>query len=253
MDVEKYLNHIQLFHFQQLNGLELLNEIHRHHLLHVPFENLDMMNGIPLSMDAKHVFDKLVSHHRGGLCFELNSLLYAILKQLDFHVSYISGQFWDDNKQAWNPPFSHLALLVELDEQYLFDVGVGGGFLEPLPLKTKIIFSDASGTYRFVNANEHHSLILQKKDELDEWGNLLKISTEPAAHERFQPMLIALQKDKDSIFNQKKMCSKVTADGRISLTEDTLTLTKNGVKTKSAISDLSQWKELLEKHFGIIE
>lgn len=253
MNIEIYMNRINLPHFKQLHGIELLKAIHTQHLLHIPFENLDLMNAIPLSMDADDVFEKVVNKKRGGLCFELNSLLYAVLKVLDFNVSFISGQFWNANKQTWNPEFSHLALLVELDEQYLFDVGVGGGFLEPLQLKTNEIYSDVSGTYHFIEANEDNSLILQKENELGQWGKLLKVSLIPKRHEQFEPLLLELQKDEDSIFKQKKMCSLATTDGRISLTEDALTITKVGVKTKSPVSSQAEWKQLLQENFGIIE
>lgn len=251
--MELYMNRINLPHFKQLQGIELLNAIHTQHLLHIPFENLDLMNDIPLSMDAHRIFEKVVNRKRGGLCFELNSLLYSILEALNFRVFYISGQFWNADKQIWNPECSHLALLVELDERYLFDVGVGGGFLEPLRLKSNEFYSDVSGSYRFVEANEVDSFILQKENELGQWDKLLKVSLTPKRHEQFEPLLLELEDDEDSIFKQKKMCSIATKDGRISLTEDALTVTKNDVKTKYPVTSQTEWKQLLLENFGIIE
>lgn len=253
MNLEQYMNRIHLTNFRELHGIELLKAIHTKHLLHIPFENLDLMNGIPLSMDAEHVFNKVVKNKRGGLCFELNSLLYSVLETLGFHVSYLSGQFWNADKQTWNPECSHLALLVQLDERYLFDVGVGDGFLEPLHLKANKVYSDISGTYRFIEASENDSLILQKENESGEWEKMFKVSLLPRHHNQFEPLLQELQEDESSIFKQKKMCSKATSDGRISLTEEALTITKNGVKTKHPLSTEREWKTLLFEHFGISE
>ena len=42
-------------------------------MLTVPFENIDVQNGKPISVDIDALFNKIVHDKRGGFCYELNS------------------------------------------------------------------------------------------------------------------------------------------------------------------------------------
>lgn len=44
--------------------LEHLTAMHRQHLLHIPYENLDLMNGIPLNLDAEALFQKIIVNRK---------------------------------------------------------------------------------------------------------------------------------------------------------------------------------------------
>ena len=67
---------------------------------------------------------------RGGYCFELNTLLAALLRAAGFSVTHHQAVVGGEG------PTNHMALLVELDgERWLADSGLGEGFLEPLPFR----------------------------------------------------------------------------------------------------------------------
>ena len=52
------------------------------HVRAVPFENLDIHLGRPLSLDIDDLFAKVVEARRGGFCFELSGLFHAALVTL---------------------------------------------------------------------------------------------------------------------------------------------------------------------------
>ena len=57
---------------------ETLREIHRAHLLSVPFENLDIHLGRTIVCDEDGFLHKIVNERRGGFCYELNGAFAAL-------------------------------------------------------------------------------------------------------------------------------------------------------------------------------
>ncbi|WP_052807143.1 arylamine N-acetyltransferase family protein [Risungbinella massiliensis] len=251
--VEQYLNRIGITP-RLTNPRDLLQEIHYRHFLTVPFENLDIVHfQKPLSMNPEIVWEKVVHNHRGGLCFETNSLSYYVLTELGYQVDFISGGFWNDVDQKWAPPYSHLALLVTLaDELYLYDVGVGGGPVYPLQLKEGYLQHDPTGTYQITQSKQDPSnwYTIEQKTEKG-WTRKFGVSTFSCKLENFHDSLIQIQTDPNSIFRQNKLVSKNTEDGRISLTNDFLTVTKDGIKIKEPIYNEKEWSRILWEYFGI--
>ncbi len=58
-----------------------LRALHRAHQLTVPFENLSIHLGEPISLDEGDLVDKIVRRRRGGFCYELNGA-FALLSDL---------------------------------------------------------------------------------------------------------------------------------------------------------------------------
>ncbi|MBM4134645.1 MAG: arylamine N-acetyltransferase [Nitrospira sp.] len=59
---------------------------HEAHASTVPFENLDVHLGLPISLNPSVLFKKIVHERRGGYRFELNGLFAMILEQLGYTV-----------------------------------------------------------------------------------------------------------------------------------------------------------------------
>lgn len=97
-------------------------------LHHQPFENLDVLLDKPIRIEPDAVFAKVVEGHRGGYCFELNSLFARLLSSLDYRVTLLVARVrWGLPEDAPLTPQTHLLLRVELAEgAYLVDVGFGG-------------------------------------------------------------------------------------------------------------------------------
>lgn len=112
--------------------LPTLRQMHRRHVETIPFENLDVQLGRPLSRDSGAAFDKIVGRRRGGWCFEMNGLFAAMLEAVGFTVRRLAGAVMRE-KAGDAMIGNHLVLLVDLDRTYVADVG-GTGLFEPAPL-----------------------------------------------------------------------------------------------------------------------
>jgi len=109
--------------------LSTLCRLQRCHLFTVPYETLDIMNGVALDLSPAALFDKIVLRRRGGYCFELNALFAELLSSLGFDVRLHFARYLRGEKDI--PKRRHEVLSVQLAEgRFLCDVGVGA----PIPL-----------------------------------------------------------------------------------------------------------------------
>jgi N-hydroxyarylamine O-acetyltransferase len=100
----------------------------------VPFEDLDVQLGRPVTIDAEAAYRKVVGERRGGWCYELNGLFGWALERIGFEVRRVSAGVMRV-KQGDAQLGTHLCLLVTLDQDYLADVGFGSSLREPLALR----------------------------------------------------------------------------------------------------------------------
>lgn len=63
-----------------------LKGLHFAHVHNVPFENSDIHLGKPLSLQPADLFSKIVTHKRGGYCYEVNSFFTMVLYAFGFQV-----------------------------------------------------------------------------------------------------------------------------------------------------------------------
>lgn len=91
LDVAAYLERIG-YSGRQTPSAETLRNIHRAHLLAVPFENLDIGWAREIRMDQEAFVRKIVEHRRGGFCYELNGAFAALLQALGFTVTLLSAR-----------------------------------------------------------------------------------------------------------------------------------------------------------------
>src|SRR5687768_8131721 len=118
---------------QTLRGLQLA------HMLHVPFENLDIGLGRPIRLSEEALWNKFIVEKRGGFCYELNGLFARLLKEIGFEVTYLNARVYN-HKGELGIDFDHLALLVGVPDQsrrWLADVGFGDSFNEPLSFEER--------------------------------------------------------------------------------------------------------------------
>ncbi|HJZ46080.1 MAG TPA: arylamine N-acetyltransferase [Roseiflexaceae bacterium] len=117
MDVRAYLRRIG-YNGTVAPTTATLRELHRAHLLAVPFENLDIHLGRPITLDQDALFDKVVTRRRGGFCYELNGLFAALLRAIGFQVTLLSAGV-ARAEGGFGPEFDHLTLLVTTDPSTL--------------------------------------------------------------------------------------------------------------------------------------
>lgn len=109
---------------------ETLDAVTWHHATAIPFENLDVLLGRAIALTPEAITAKLVHAHRGGYCFEQNSLLLLALRALGFRVTPVGARVRWQQPRDVVPPRTHLFLRVHLAEgDRLTDCGLGAASL----------------------------------------------------------------------------------------------------------------------------
>jgi N-hydroxyarylamine O-acetyltransferase len=153
-------------------------EVHRAHMLAIPFENLDPHRGVPVSLEPDALAAKLVAARRGGYCFEQNLLLKAGLEALGAEVEMMLARVRSGAPPGSLRPRSHLVLRVrDGGKPLLADVGFGlGTLLEPIPFEPGGPYEQWGWRYRLVA--EGRELVLQSADE-GTWRDVYAFVPEP--------------------------------------------------------------------------
>jgi N-hydroxyarylamine O-acetyltransferase len=60
------------------------------------------------------------------------------------------------------------------------------------------------------------------------------------------------QTSPESYFTQKRVCSRATDDGRITLADMKLIVTRNGQRNETTLASEQEWREAVKEHFGIV-
>lgn len=230
-------------------SLEVLRALHELHLLHVPFENLDIHWQRPIVVEETRFIRKIVEERRGGFCYELNGAFGALLRELGFAVTNLSARVPKSSGEGLGPPFDHMALLVTLDDgsRWLADVGFGDSFFSPLRLDTTEPQRDRNGIYRFEREDDDWRCLSKRGDA---WALEYLFSLEPHALGDYAPMCDFQQFSPESAFTKKRICSIATATGRVSLTDSKLIITHGAVKDEIPVP-AAEWLRVLEETFGI--
>lgn len=229
-------------------SLPTLRALHRAHMLAVPFENLDISLGRKIVVDEAAILNKVVALRRGGFCYELNCAFAALLRTLGFNVTLLSARVTRATGGE-GPEFDHLTLRVDLNEAWLADVGYGDSFLEPLLLKPGSGQLDPAGAFRFTSAAGR--LMMEKAEAGRNWKVEYSFTLQPRQLEDFASMCHYHQTSPDSSFTQKRICSRATPDGRITLSELKLIVTSNGERKETALASEQERLLILQRQFGI--
>jgi N-hydroxyarylamine O-acetyltransferase len=113
-----------------------LCELLRAHIRAVPFENLDVQLGHPLTTAPEEAYAKIVEGRRGGWCYEQNGLFGWALSEAGFEVTRIAAAVMR-HERGESADANHLCLLVRCPESpqtRLVDVGFGGSMIAPIDL-----------------------------------------------------------------------------------------------------------------------
>jgi N-hydroxyarylamine O-acetyltransferase len=136
MELQPYLERIG-FDREPRANLGTLRAILRAHVCSVPFENLDVQLGRPVTTAVEHAYDKIVMARRGGWCYEQNGLFGWVLSEIGFEVTRVAAAVMRAERGEVAAA-NHLALLVrtvDTEGEWLADVGFGGSLLEPIRLE----------------------------------------------------------------------------------------------------------------------
>lgn len=246
MDIAAYLERIR-YEGALEPTQDVLSNLHHANLLTVPFENLDIHMGRPIQLNEEHLFEKIVTQRRGGFCYELNGMFAWMLRELGFKVDLLSAEVFENG--VFSPEFDHLVILVRLEEDWLVDVGFGDYFVRPLKLFESGEQVQNGTAYRIEQSANYR--VLSQQDESGTWEHSYRFNLEPRELSDYMGRCRYHQTSPRSHFTQKRLCTRLTEEGRITLRDRRLIETKHLERRESQIADEEAYLVALEKHFGI--
>ncbi|MEU7896955.1 arylamine N-acetyltransferase [Nonomuraea sp. NPDC049152] len=214
------------------------------HLEAVPFENLSIHLGEPISLKPGALFDKIVDSRRGGFCYELNGLFAELLTALGYQVTMLAARVFHGSTPG--PLFDHMALRVDLDEPWLVDVGFGDFADEPLRLDERGEQSDGGGVFQIVPAPSGSGDL----DILHRGEQGYRLTARPYELADFVPTCWWQTTSTQSHFTRSPVCSMRTAQGRTTISGRKLIHTVHGERTERVLSEIELLPAYLD-HFGI--
>lgn len=125
MNIAKLENYLQIDSSRYNRpSIEALNYYATRFMLTVPFENIDVQNSKPISINIDALFNKIVHDKRGGFCYELNTFFKAYLQQKGFNPELMSATIHTPGGgRSLNG--SHASLVVSINDVfYVTDVAL---------------------------------------------------------------------------------------------------------------------------------
>ena len=236
MDVKAYFHRIGLELPEDLTpNSALLRQLHLAHCTTVPYENLDMIRGIPTSLEEDALFHKIVEEGRGGLCFELNGSFGNLLRALGYQVTDYAARYL--RGESTLPMRRHRVLKVEAtDGIWLCDVGIGEVCQrEPVRLEEGLVQEQFGETYK-LEKEEFLGWVLWDLYK-GSWRKFYSFTEEPQLEVDYIAPNFYCEQHPDSPFNKKEMFAVKTLEGRKTLDGNLYKEFCNGTVTAKELTD----------------
>jgi len=245
-DLQRYFERIA---YTGSTGASLadVTAILHHQLMHIPFENLDVLSGKGVSLEPANLVDKLVHRRRGGYCYEVNGLFAMTLTALDVPWRFVGCR---PMTYPMRRPRTHMALLAQFDgEEWLCDAGFGSyGLRAPICLgRTGEVCQD-DDVFELLPANGHE-YVLRARVEGD-WVNQYGFDLSPHEWIDFLPANWLNSTHPETLFMQHRIVTRQTPQGRVTLFDDRLkTVTQGVVDTRQIAAH--ELDAVLREIFGL--
>jgi N-hydroxyarylamine O-acetyltransferase len=229
---------------------EGLRQLHAAQAFSIPFENIDIHLGRPVSLKPEDLAAKILDRNRGGYCFELNGIFLLALTTLGFTVRPQLARVLYGRESAGAR--THEVLIVTISgSKWLADCGFGGpGLRSPIPLIFDQVQEQYGDSYR-LRQDPELGTVLQKESQnhfldlyaFDESEKTLDVDIEMANH--FTSTWPA------SIFRLQRMCSLPHPWGRVTLSDMELTIHRDGQSVQRTLPAGPEYMAALKEHFHI--
>jgi arylamine N-acetyltransferase len=241
-----------------------LNDIHEAHSFSVPYENLEIMERKPLSLDIASLYNKIVTRGRGGYCFEINGLFSWLLKKLGFQpVEYFGRWLWNEPLKV--PMKRHrISKVVLSGTSYICDVGVGTAtYVRPLIFEPEIVQTQCGYSFRILK-DDLLGFLVQRASRDHDWENFFSFTEERALPIDFYYAHYYCTTHPDSMFLKNTMVHMPTKYGRNTIADIFDPVAAIRVREfRSTMPDGSvarfiprtqeEYREALRECFGIVE
>ncbi|WP_276352818.1 arylamine N-acetyltransferase family protein [Cohnella caldifontis] len=238
-------------------SFDRLDEILQRMALRIPFENLRILADRIGPITKRSLADKILSGREGGLCYEINPILYYYLKETGFDASLTNGVVYNEKKQAFlTLGRTHVAILLKHEgETFLVDAGFGGNLpLKPVPLSGRTVSSE-NGEFRAAKKTTEHGdyvLEMKLKHKDPDWKTGYAFDSRrpeigPADLDAIQT---TIARHEESPFNRTPLVTMRTLTGHMTLTSSSFTVWENGQVSKEEM-DAEHFGTVLRRHFGL--
>lgn len=248
--IKQYLQRIE--YSQPVSpDLDTLSGLQWTHITHIPYENLDILAGIPLSLKAEDLFQKIVAGKRGGYCFELQGLYGELLKSNGFHVTQYSARFMDEPGKVQMR--RHRVLVVQIgNERFLTDVGIRSESPRiPVKLVCDEIQSDGICEYRF-GRDSFYGWVFCQKERGKVWKPMYGFTEEPQIDDDFIMPSFYCERHPDSTFNKFMKISIFSRESNFTLVNGVFQeYRKAKVQLKKKLTSQSETSNILKIYFGL--
>jgi len=247
LDLDAYLRRIEYDGSRSANPATL-EALHRAHVTHIPFENLDVLLGRGIALDLASLQAKLVAGRRGGYCFEQNLLFSAVLQAFGFDVTQLAARVRLGSSVL--RPRTHMTLAVEVDgARWLTDVGFGAqGPLAPVLLHGGAPSQQSAWTFRV--ADEKGLKVLQWSRG-GAWEDLYAFTLEPHYRVDYELMSHYTSTHPSSPFTQVLTAQRIATDVRRILRDRDYSEDRGGDVTTRTLRGSDEIRGVLATQFGL--
>lgn len=231
--------------------LAVLQELHLRHVCAIPFENLDVLLGRTLALDLPAVERKLVTSHRGGYCYEQNTLFAAVLRALGFSVETLIARVRWLVPVENATPRSHMILRVTIEGcPWLADVGFGGvGLTGPIRLDTTEEQATSHEPRRVIARGDYQ---LHQVRVGEEWQDVFQFTADPVPPIDYEVANWYSNKHPRSYFQQNLIVTRVRPEGRVIMFNREFTRrARDGTAHKHMVASPEEMRALLAEHFDL--
>lgn len=232
-------------------NLQTLDVLHRLHPAAIPFENLDPLMGVPVSLNLRDIEGKLLGSRRGGHCLEHNVLFLAVLRTLGFEArGHLARVLWNSLEGA-EPSPTHMVISVDLlGTAYLADVGFGGLSLTgPLKLRSEVEQDTPNERFRLTEAESTWRLEVEIAGS---WRPVYLFDIEEKGDADFSALNQQLSSGPEPRMARTLMAARAADGKRFALRNDRLNTYggPSGIETRR-LESVVDIKEALSDVFGI--
>ncbi len=225
-----------------------LGRVVRAFVTRIAYENLGVQLGEAGPLHPEALTARVLEGGRGGYCFEMNTVLCALLRALGFTVERRQGIVGEREARTSGALTNHMALVVAAAEGslWLADAGLGEGPLDPLPLRPGPV---RSGGFAFALERAGEGWWLTH----DPHGSFagMWFADARSGLEEFAPHHLRLSTSPQSSFVQTLVVQRPRPGCLTSLRARTLSEAGPSAGTSQLIDDVSGFTAVLRERFGI--
>lgn len=216
----------------------------------IPFENIDLLLGLPARLDQAGLEQKLLDEHRGGTCVELNLLLLRVLLELGFgarpHLAKVLAGAAEDRGRKPD----HMLLGVDIaGTTWLADAGFGGRLqTAPLKLLPDLEQETPLGTYRIVDDSPALRLEFRRDEN---WWPAYRFTLDVADEEASSAVFAGIAGEAHGFLREHLLVERAAATGRATLLDARLSVEEEGGRQERRLGSVAEIRDTLAGTFGI--